>query len=123
MFNIQLNYNINQALDPEFWDSNFRAVFLYGSMEHLVSDIKNIKDSLNRMGKYIKGKSIIKDNSNSIKYLNDIGKVVWDFLLAFYESYWNGLYIDKFNTLFRSKVKSKFNPQVIKTPVNNKGKE
>ena len=23
MFNIQLNYNINQAIDPDSWDSNF----------------------------------------------------------------------------------------------------
>jgi len=26
MVNIQLNYNIDQALDPESWDSNFYAI-------------------------------------------------------------------------------------------------
>ena len=45
-FNIQLNYNINQTLDLEEWDSNFHAISLHGSIEHLVSDVKNIKDSL-----------------------------------------------------------------------------
>jgi len=85
VFNVQLNYDIDQALDPESWDSKFCAVSLHGSMEHLVSDIKNIKDSLCRMGKYIQGKSIIKENPNGIKDLEGIGKVVWDFLSAIYD--------------------------------------
>ena len=49
MFNIQLNYDINQALDSELWDSNFQAILLYGLIEHLASNIKNIKKSLGRM--------------------------------------------------------------------------
>ena len=31
--------------------------------------------------------------------------------------------MNNFKTLFRNKVKFKFNPQVPKAPVNNKGKE
>ena len=58
MFNIQLQYDINQTLDPESWDSNFHAISLYGSMKHLVSNIKNIQVSLDRMQKYIFGKAI-----------------------------------------------------------------
>jgi len=46
IFNIQLNYDINQALDPESWDSEFHAVSLHESMEYLASDVKNIKESL-----------------------------------------------------------------------------
>ena len=45
MFNIQLNYDPNQALDPESWDGNFHAVSLHGSMEHLASDALNVKES------------------------------------------------------------------------------
>ena len=47
--NIQLNYNPNQALDPESWDGNFQVVLLYSSIEHLASDALNIKESLIRM--------------------------------------------------------------------------
>ena len=49
IFNVQLSYNINQALDPESWDSNFHAISLHSSIEHLASDIKHIKESLRRM--------------------------------------------------------------------------
>jgi len=74
--NIQLNYNIDQALDPESWDGDFRAISLYRSMEHLVSDTKIIKNSLTRMRKYILGKSINKDKANSVKDLKSVGKAV-----------------------------------------------
>ena len=45
-------------------------------MEHLAFDIKNIKDSLYRMCKYIMGKSIKEENTNNVKDLEGIGKVV-----------------------------------------------
>jgi len=67
--NIQLNYDINQALEPESWDGEFCAISLHSSMEHLVSDIKNIKDSLSRMRKYILGKTINDDKANDVKGL------------------------------------------------------
>jgi len=76
VFNVQLNYNINQALDPEKWDGNFYVISLHGSMEHLALNIKNIKDSLHRMGKYIKGKAINDNNPNDVKNLYSIGKAI-----------------------------------------------
>jgi len=76
MFNVQLQYNINQALDPESWDSNFRAISLHGSMEHLASDISNIKESLGRIQKYILSKTIEGDQANNIKNLKGISKAV-----------------------------------------------
>ncbi len=50
---IQLNYDINQALEPESWDGEFYAISLHSSIEYLVSNVKNIKNSLSRMHKYI----------------------------------------------------------------------
>jgi len=75
------------------------------------------------MGKYIQGKFIIKENPNGIKDLEGVGKAVWDFFSAIYDLHWDSLYVDNSKTLFRSKVKSKFNPQVTKTLVNNQSKE
>ena len=56
-------------------------------MEHLASNIKNIKDSFSRMCKYILGKSITEGNPNNIKDLESIGKVVWEFISAIYNAY------------------------------------
>jgi len=81
MVNVQLSYDINQSLD-----GNFYAISLHSSMEHLASDIKIIKDSLSRMCKYILGKSINKDKTNEVQDLESIGKAIWEFLSAIYES-------------------------------------
>jgi len=67
-----LNYDINQALNPKSWDGNFWTILLYGSMEHLALDIKNIKESLIKMHKYILGKSIEDNKANQVKDLEDI---------------------------------------------------
>ena len=54
--NILLLYDPNIPADPEIWGSNFHLISLYGSIEHLGSDVKNIKDSLRFMTKYIANK-------------------------------------------------------------------
>jgi len=76
VFDVQLNYNPNQALDPDFLDSNFYVVSLHRSMEHLASDAKNFKESLSRMKKYILGKSIKNNKANNIKDFKGMGKAI-----------------------------------------------
>ena len=85
--NIQLSYNINQALDFKSWDSNFNAILLHRFMKHLASDVKNIKDSLIRMYKYILGKAIKGDKANSVKDLKNVSKAVWESILSLYKAY------------------------------------
>ena len=121
--NVQLNYDINQALDPESWDSDFRAISLYRLMEHLTSDVKHIKVFLSRMWKYILEKSIESNKANDLQDLKGVGKVAWEFLLAIYKTYWDSLSVDNSNTSFRNKVKSKFNPQANKLQTTNKVKK
>ena len=43
-------------------------------MEYLATSIKNIKESLGRMQKYILGKAIESDKTNNIKDLKEVGK-------------------------------------------------
>lgn len=87
VFNVQLNYDINQALNLEVWDSNFRTISIHGSIEHITSDIKNINKSLERVQRYILGKGIKGNKANEIKNLEEFGKGAWRFILALYESY------------------------------------
>ena len=120
VFNINFNYDPNQALDPDSWDSNFHAVSLHGSMEHIASDALNIKESLTRMKKYISVKSIESPKTNDIKDLMGMGKALQEFINAVYELKWNSLYV-KNNITFRNKVKENFTPQIKKTPTPGKG--
>ena len=54
--NIPLPYNPDAPTDPEIWSGNFHLVSFYGSIEYLASDVKNIKDSLKFITKYITNK-------------------------------------------------------------------
>jgi len=56
-------------------------------MEHLASDVQNIKKSLTRMWRYILGKSIDNDKANEVKNLEDIGKAIWEFISVIYKSH------------------------------------
>ena len=114
IINIQLNYDVNQALDQDLWDGKFRAISLHSSIEHLSSDIKNIKELLSRMEKYIFGKSIDGSKANDIKDFKGLGKAAWGFIIALYTSQWDNLIVDGTNRSFRNNVKSKFSPQVVK---------
>ena len=62
------------------------------------------------MKKFIAGKSINGDKANDVKDLEGMKKAIWKFITTVYESYWDAFYIDNNNTMFRSKVKSKFAP-------------
>ena len=121
VFNVNLNYDIDQALDPEEWDGEFDVTSLHGAMKHVASDVKNIKDSLRRMGKYIRGKAI-NNNPNNCKDLEGVGKELWEFLSSIYESHWDMLYADSSKNTFRGKVSSKFTSRIPKNPSTN-GKE
>ena len=46
-------------------------------MEHLGSDIKNIKKLLSRIEKYILSKGIDSNKANDIKDFEGLGKAVW----------------------------------------------
>ena len=83
-------------------------------MEYLASDIKNIKDSLIRMCKYILGKTINGNKANSIKDLKGVGKAAWNFISFIYESKQNTLYTDKENRTFRQRVSANFTPKIPK---------
>ena len=56
-------------------------------MEHLASDVKNIKDLLIRMCKYILGKYIDSNKANSIKDLKDVSLATWGFISSLYEAH------------------------------------
>ena len=86
IINIQLNYDINWLLDSDSWDGDFKAISLHGSMEHLGSNIKMIKELLSRIEKHILGKIINSSKANDIKDFEGLDKMVWEFISALYLS-------------------------------------
>ena len=87
VINIQLPYDPNGPTDSELWSGDFRPISLHGSVEHIASDSKNIKESLNFMAKYIKEKQSDDNQINDLKDLNDMGDTIWNLISTVYESH------------------------------------
>ena len=63
-------------MELKLWDRNFHLILLYGSLEYLASDFKNIKDLLNFVVKYISNKQINSKRSNNIQDFKDMGETI-----------------------------------------------
>ena len=64
--NTQLPYDPNASTNPEIWNGGFHPISLHSSIEHIMSDAKNIKDSLKFMAKYITSKQIEPSKANNV---------------------------------------------------------
>jgi len=95
VINIQLLYDPSTPMEPKLWGGSFYLILFHGSMEHLASDLKNIKDSLNFMARYISNKQIDSSKSNDLEDFHGIGKAVWNFISSVYQINWNSLYANK----------------------------
>ena len=76
IINIQLPYNPQAPTKPDLWSGSFHPVSLHGSIEHFALDLKNIKDSLNFMAKYISNKQVNSSKANELKDFDGMGNAI-----------------------------------------------
>jgi len=84
IINIQIPYDPNIPTESELWSGNFHSISLHNSIEHIASDTKSIKDSLNFMVKYIANKKVNPKIANDLKNFNGISDSVWNFISLVY---------------------------------------
>ena len=120
--NIQLPYDPHAPTEPELWSGSFHPISLHGSVEHLASDAKNIKVTLNFLAKYIQGKQVDGNKVNNIDDFDGMGDSIWNFISSVYASKWDALYTDQKANTLRSKISAKFTPR-IPAPKGNSNKE
>ena len=110
VINIQLPYDPQALTEPELWSGSFHPISLHGSIEHFVSDSKNIKVSLNFLTKYIQGKQVNGNKVNNLSNFDGMGDAIWNFISSVYASKWDALFTDQKTNTLRSKISSKFTP-------------
>ena len=113
VINIQLSYDPNGPTEPDLWSGNFQSISLHGSVEHIASDLKNIKQSLNFMVKYISNKKVNPKSFNDLNNFDSISDTVWNFLSLVYQSSWDSLYTDNHSKSLREKISAKLTPRVV----------
>jgi len=113
VINIQLPYDPNGPIEPDLWSGNFQFISLYGSVKHIALNLKNIKQLLNFMAKYISNKKVNPKSSNDLNDFDGIGDAVWNFLSSVYQSSWDSLYTDNHSKSLREKILAKLTPRVV----------
>ena len=116
VINIQIPYDPNGATEPDLWSGSFHPVSLHSSIEHIASNSKNIKDSLNFIAKYIQGKHISNGKANDLSILNGMGDAIWNFISSVYEAKWGALHTNQNTNTLRAKISVKFTPRI---PLSN----
>jgi len=91
IINVQLPYDPQAPTELELWSGSFHPVSLHGSIEHLASDAKNVKASLNILAKYIQGKQVDSNKVNNLEDFDGMGDSIWNFLSSVYASKWDAL--------------------------------
>jgi len=123
VFNVQLLYDINAPTEPELWSGSFHPISLHGSMEHVASDFKNIKVTLNFLAKYIQNKQVDGNAANDFSDFEGMDDAIWNFISSIYGAKWDVLHTDnKLNTL-RAKISSKFTPRILAPAPNGNNKK
>ena len=105
------------------WSGNFHPISLHGSIEHIASDTKCIKDSLNFIAKYISNKKVNPKIANNLKDFDGIGDSVWNFISAVYQASWDSFLTDNKSKSLREKIVSKFSPRITLTNAQKNSKD
>ena len=119
IINIQLLYDPQAPTVPELWNGNFHSISLHGSIEHIASDAKNIKNTLNFMARYISNKQVKFSKSNDLEDFNGIGEAIWNFISLVYSANWDSLHADKQSNTLRRKIVAKFTLKIQLAPGKN----
>ena len=120
VINIQLPYDPQALTEPELWSGSFHPISLHGSIEHLMSDSKNIKVTLNFLTKYIQNKQASGVKVNDLNDLDGMGDAIWNFISAVYAARWDTLFTDQKTNTLRNKISSKFTLRTFPTSGANK---
>ena len=102
-------------------NNNFHPISLHRSIEHIVSDTNNIKDSLNFMAWYISNKQIDSARLNNLEDFKGVSEAIWNLISSVYQANWNSLHADNQPNSLRRKITSKFTLKVV--PILRKNKK
>jgi len=117
-FEVPINYDINTPTEANAWDGKAHSISIFGHMEFLEIDAKNIFTSLLYMADFIRAKKVQQGKISDIAELQGFGEVAWSFILSIYEAGWDSIPINDQNVSFRNAVSNKLASKVSKSTIN-----
>ena len=74
VINISIPYDPNQPTESKCWNETFHSISLHSLLKYFLFDMKNIKESLIQLEKYIENEKINTSKSNDVAELHRIGE-------------------------------------------------
>jgi len=109
-----------QLANPDLWNSQSNTVFIFGTIETIHENLKNIKISLHCITDFIRSRSLRNNRKENIPSLTGFIQAAWSSILSIYISGWDALKIDDNNVSFHHKISSKFDKKI---PIPKFGKK
>ena len=96
-FKVLINYEINTPTEAEAnaWDGKVHTISIFGYMEFLEIDSKNIFTFLLWIADYIRARKVKKGKISDVTKLQEFGKAAWNFISSIYKAEWNIISINR----------------------------
>ena len=85
-YEVLLSYNINWPIEPNVWNGKAYPIFIFGTIEVIKIDAKNINISLLYMAYFIRSRKVNTSAINNIEELKGFGNATFNFVLSIYEA-------------------------------------
>ena len=119
-YEVLLSYNINWPMEPNTWDGKAHPISIFGTIEFIKIDAKNIYTSLLCMADFIRSRKINTGVINNVKELKGFGDAAFNFVSYIYKANWNIIYADNHNNSSKNRIVNKFTPKVKKPTMLSK---
>ena len=96
-YEVLLSYNINWPMEPNTWDGKAHPISIFGTIEFIKIDAKNIYTSLLCMADFIRFRKVDTDIINNIKELKRFGNAAFNFVSFIYKANWDTIHADNYN--------------------------
>jgi len=91
---VSLPYSTSDLANLDLWNSHCNTIFIFGTMENLVEDVKNVITSLNHIASFIDKRNLKNNKEINILFLKGFEQAAWNVISAIYKSGWSKLKTD-----------------------------
>ena len=121
---VLINYDINMPMEANAWDGEAYPISIFGHMEFLEIDAKNIFTSLLHIADFIRTRKVQQGKISDMAKLLGFGEAAWSFILSIYKIGWrDSIPINDWNISFRNAVANKLIPKSAKPFINRSSKD
>jgi len=81
-----ISYSEAQPVKSKLWNDHSDPISIFGTVETILEDLKNIKISLYHIADFIKNRKLKNNRKKDVSSLVGFGQVAWTLISSIYDS-------------------------------------